>query len=201
MAYQTLTVVSGAVNQDRTKGLRLKKNPHFFLDIEEYHLKESKLKNLSTCRLAEDLSTVLVTQNFVDTAEAAKLLGFFFDPIWPLGAKAPDPTELKAKSLERSQAKTLLVCVPSQHLDETRNAIAEALILTEPNTPYLGGLAGELADTEGTKILLPCPNPKKLLTHITPLLRSLPWGEELSASTYDSPYWDEDAMEKPIKLP
>lgn len=208
-AYQTLTLKTDVLNRKKSDGMKLSGQPDFFYDLDRYEFYPSKLKGLSIFRIIEHPSRILVTSEFVECAIANKLLGFLFDPVWPNGEDAPEPVELKAKTLEKTQAKTLLVHIPirgksrttqSAELAKTRQLLADSLVLTNPEMPYLGGLAGEIEDEAEIRILLPCNDPKKLLQHITPSLNSLPWCNEISATMWSSPYWDTEPDETALSI-
>ena len=207
-AFQTLTVVHGALHHAKTKGLRLKSNPSYFLDIEKYFFRSTKLKDLKVFRILENPSCVLVTQAFVDIAEANRLLGFVFKPIWPHGAKVPKTISLKDKSLKKLTSQTLVIHLRLKGAKETptetrkllklRAALSNELVLDDPQADYLGGLAGEIAADRWIMLLLACPDPRKLLKHLGPTLTSHGWSKEMRVSMRKAPYWDTTATDIPL---
>ncbi|TWU06411.1 hypothetical protein [Stieleria varia] len=205
-AFQTTTLAPGILDTKKTSGIRLDDNPNYFYDISQYHFYKSKLKSQKAAifRIPEHPSRVLTGDKFRSRVESNKLLGFFFDPIWSDdGCVDRAKTKTNQKQFEKSQSKTLVLHCQLAGESPTnserkkiamlRDTIADSIILSTPDEPFVGGLAGEETESGWIRILMPCPQPDKLLKVVLPLFQAFTWKGEKKLSKRNVPYWDDSA--------
>lgn len=203
-AYQTTTLASGVLDFRKSKGIRLDGNSDYFFDMSDYVFYKSKLRGLSIFRIIQHPSEILVTDIFRERIEANKLLGFNLEAVWADSNDfASASLEAKKKTFENAQAKTLVFQLQlagnsptkkeRRSIEALREQLASTLVLKDPSEDYIGGLAGENLLDGRLELLMPCPNPKRLLKVVRSIFDGFNWGCERRVFGRNSPYWDVDA--------
>ena len=197
-AYQTMTIADGVLNKSKTEGIPLDEFPQGFFDISVYSFFKTKLDEYSVFRVREKPSEILVSEEVKIQAEANRLLGFFFDPIWSSDGGAMDGIKLDKKRSEKAQSKTLVLHLAMSDDSVTkserakirrlRRKLNDDIVVRDVEEEYVGSLAGEEIEDGWIKIFMPCPEPEILLERIRNTLTSFV-AMKKRLSLRDAPYW------------
>jgi hypothetical protein len=186
---------------------------------------EDMLADLSIFKVRTQLTETFCTQTFVDRVEASGLQGFMFIPIWPLpeGVTFFDEmyrvgklsTKWKPKQSSedldiKGNTVVLRLYCGSKKPNAKDRSNAEAVMshleksLYSPdqsdNENYYGDIEGnDVVDYE-IRVFLTTPDCDRLVTHLLPSLRSLPWPGNFHVLKRRGEYVDATAEEEYVRL-
>lgn len=185
---------------------------------------DGMLDDLTIFKVRTQLLEIFCTQRFVDRVEKTGLQGFVFAPIWPLpeGVTYNDERYRVCKLAEKWKPKEgpelpikgntvvlRLYCARKKASKQELAAVEEVMThldksLYDENQAsaesYFGNTEGhDVVDYE-IRVFLSAPDCDRLVAHLMPNLRSLPWPGKVQVLKRRGEYVDVDAPEEYVRL-
>jgi hypothetical protein len=181
-------------------------------------------KGLTIFKERTVLSEIFCSQIFVDRVEAAGLQGFNFTPIWPLPrgvtyndemyrvaklARKLKPRGMSELDIKGSTLVLRLYC-EKKKASKKEVAAAEAVMAhleeslydedQEGPEDYFGNVEGHDIVEHEIRVFVSAPDCDRLVRHLMPSLRSLPWTGKFHVVKRRGEYVDGDAPEEYVRL-
>ncbi len=185
---------------------------------------DKMLEDLTVFKARTQLTELFCTQRFVDRVHAAGLQGFLFVPIWPLPegitynderyriCKLSEKWKLKDMPELDIKGNTLVLRLYCERKKASKKEItaAEAVMthleesLYDENQAsaetYFGNVEGhDIVDYE-IRVFLSAPDCDRLVAHLMPCLRRLPWPGRFHVVKRRGEYVDAQAAEEYVRL-
>jgi hypothetical protein len=216
--FYNCTQMTSCVDLSKSKVTKLKDG--LVTSTEKLDFIDEMLEDLVIFKVRTQLLELFCTQRFVDRVEGAGLQGFLCIPIWPLPAGVTyngerqrlfklaekwKPKDMPELNIKGNTVVLRLYCerkTPSKkeltsaedvmrHLEESlyndRQARAE---------DYFGNVEGHDTVEHEIRVFLSAPDCDRLVSHLMPTLRTLPWPWKFHVVKRRGEYVDEQAAEE-----
>lgn len=223
--YFNCTCMSDCLDLERSKTTKVKgRNGGVIADINGLVFNNDMLEDLTIFRIRTLPMHQFCSQRLVDRVKATGLQAFSFTLIWPLpeGVKYYDNMSRKIRETRKWTPKQF------QAIDPKANTVAlrlhcekdqpskselqsfEAVVarlneaLYDPNQDSPDSYSGSLEEYEilpnEIRVHLTAPDCDRLIAHITPVLRALPWPGAFQVVKRRGEYLEEDVPEEYVRI-
>ena len=220
--FYNCTRLVNCVDLAKSKTIKLKDG--VVTSIDQLVFIDEMLEDLTVFKVRTQVFQLFCTQRFVDRVDAAGLKGFLFVPIWPLpdGVTYNDERYRVVRLSEKWKPKdmpeldikgnTLVLRLYCERKKPSKKEIAAAeTVMTHLEESlydenqgsaetYFGNVEGhDLVDYE-IRVFLSAPDCDRLVAHLMPRLRTLPWPGRFHVVKRRGEFVDERAVEEYVPL-
>jgi len=221
--FYNCTRMTNCIDLTKSKVTRLK-DGGIVTSTEKLVFLDDQLDDLTIFKVRTQLLEVFCTQRFVDRLEMAGLQGFRLIPIWPLPqgvtyfnemyrvsqlSKKWKPKDMSDLDIKANTVVLRLYCEkkkPSKQELATVETIMSELgkVLYDANQrspeSYFGNVEGhDVVDYE-IRVFLSAPDCNRLVEHLAPMFKKLPWPGQFHVVKRRGIYIDEVAMEEYVQI-
>jgi hypothetical protein len=185
---------------------------------------DKMLDDLTIFKIRTQLIEIFCIQSFVDRVEAAGLQGFLFIPIWPLpngvtfydemyrlskAAHKWKPKDMEELDIKGNTVVLRLYCEHKKANKKELNAAEKVMTHLEKSLydenqahseSYFGNIEGHDAVDYEIRVFLSAPDSDRLVRHLMPSFRTLPWPGTFHVVKRRGEYVDTDAKEEYARL-
>jgi hypothetical protein len=220
--FYNCTRMTNCVDLTKSKTIKLKDG--IISRTEKLVFIDEMLTELSIFKVRTQLLEIFCTQRFVDRVEREGLQGFLFVPIWPLPegvtyneeryrvckqAEKWKPKDAPALPIKGNTVVLRLYCEAKKPTKKELVALEDVVAQMEKSLyneqqerpeDYLGNVEGhDVVDYE-IRVFLSAPDCDKLVAHLMPSLRTLPWPGRFHVVKRRGEFVEEDVLEEYVRV-